>query len=109
MLEKQGPRPRSEGQWCVFARWKEAETREGQPCSRGREESCVTSTLARKAPSFWFCLKVATSFCRAEGPSHMWTPCAYFVCQKQFYRESLFDGFLIQETFSFLKLCDIRI
>lgn len=39
----------------------------------------------------------------------MWTPCAYFVCQKQFYRESLFDGFLIQETLSFLKLCDIRI
>lgn len=78
MLEKQGPCPGSEGRWCAFARRKETETREGQPCPRGREElSCVTSTLARQAPSFWFCLEVATSFCRAEGPSHMWTLCAY--------------------------------
>lgn len=42
---------------------------------------------------------------RAE--SHVDPVC--LLCQKQFYRESLFDGFLIQETLSFLKLCDIRI
>lgn len=78
MLEKQGPCPRSEGRWCLFVCQKEAETSEGQPGPRGREElSCVTSALARQAPSFWFCLKLATSFCRAERPSHTWTPRAY--------------------------------